>query len=95
MAVGLFSFIPARCHIALCIPVTYTPTTFYSKFPEKASPVWNLLYLFPPMIWGLTLLCIILVVITFLFSSFIYSKIGNRKSLILEEIVLVPTRSFL
>ena len=92
MAIGSFGFTEQRCSVTVCIATAYVPTHFFSKFPGRVSPIWNLAKLFPPLIWVLVFVSIILVTLMFQFSSYIYQKMGLRKSIISEEMVLIPLR---
>ena len=76
-----------------CIANQYQPYYFFSKFPEKVSPIFNLVKLFTPLIWGLTFMSVLLAVFYFTFSSWIYSKLGLREHISgEEEILLYPFR---
>ena len=92
MAVGLFSFSESRCSIAVCLATHYSPFFFFSKFPEKVAPIWNLIHLFPPLVWLIVFISITMVTLMFYFSSYIYCKMGIEKNIIQEEITLVPIR---
>lgn len=92
MALGGFGMNIDRCGVASCMEIGFFPTNFFSKYPGMQSPVWNLITLFPPLIWGLVLICLILMVMFFSISSKFYEKIGMEKYLIHEEILLVPIR---
>ena len=43
MAIGNFIFDSRRCDVGLCLENSYGPVFYYSKFPEKIPPIWNLL----------------------------------------------------
>ena len=92
LAIGNFLLDGARCGVAACLDMHYSPNFFLSKYPEKVTPIWNLIRLLPPEVWGFTLLSISSISIYFLTSSKVYARIGLKKKLKSEEIVLVPTR---
>ena len=82
-----------RCKRYECIPNSYQPFYLFSKFPEKVSPIFNLVNLFTPLIWGLTFMSVLLAVFYFTFSSWIYSKLGFGEHISSEEeILLYPFR---
>ena len=92
MAIGWFAFDTRRCTDAACIETNFTPFYFFSKFPDKVTPIWNLIRLFPPLIWGLTFISIVLVAAFHFLASKIYAKMGLEKSLIHMEVKMMPTR---
>ena len=92
MAIGTFGFTVERCTVTVCIATQNTPYHFYSKYPERVAPTWNLVNLFPPFLWGLVFVSIILVISMFQFSTFLYSKMGFEKNIVSEEMVLIPIR---
>ena len=92
MAIGRFVFSVERCSVTACISMDYSPYYFFSKYPERKDPIWNLVNLLSPLIWGLVVISIILVILMFKMSSFIYTKLGHRKSIMTEEMVLIPIR---
>ena len=92
MAVGTFGFTVQRCFVTVCIAMQHSQSHFFSKYPERVTPFWNLVQLFPPLIWGLVFASIILVLLMFKMSLFIYSKMGCEKSIISKEMVLIPIR---
>ena len=92
MAIGAFSLGAERCSVANCLEMDFSPMFFFSKYPEKVSPIWNLTLLLPPLIWLLFFLTLMLVILYFLYSTFIYKKMGLQKHLIWEEIILFPAR---
>ena len=85
-------FTIGRCKYYACIANSYQPFYFFSKYPEKVSPIFNLVYLFSPLVWGLTFISLLVVVFLFTFSSWIYSKLGFREHISEEEILLYPFR---
>ena len=82
----------ARAQVALCAPgANYLPEYWWSRYPAKVPPTWNLLKLFDPQSWLLIFLSILFVSIVF----FISAKIGTYYFGIrtfTEEIVLSPFR---
>ena len=81
-----------RAEIGICAPGTvYLPEYWYSRYPLKVAPTWNLLKLFDPPGWILLFLSILSVSIFFFFSA----RIGNSRFGIQtfnEEIILSPFR---
>ena len=92
MAIGNFQFTEGRCTVGVCIAVDYGPHYLFSKYPASVAPLWNLVMLFPPLIWAMVLVSIILVLAVFQLSSIIYSNLGFKESIINCELVLIPTR---
>ena len=82
----------ARGKIASCAPSsTYAPEYWFSRYPAKVAPIWNLLKLFDRTSWILILLSIISVTIFF----FISAKVGTSCFGIRTfraEIILSPFR---
>ena len=81
-----------RGTVATCAPgSTYLPENWYSKYPAKVAPTWNLLRLFDPQTWMLILLSILSVTI----FLFIVAKVGNTffgTKTVPGEIILSPFR---
>ena len=92
LAVGVFALSPERCEVCQCIENDFNPRNFYTKYPAKVAPIWNLINLVPPDIWMYIFLSLFWVVIFFLISSKVYTKMGFRSYLGQEEILLVPIR---
>ena len=92
LAIGDFAFGLSRCTTGLCLENGYGPMNFFTKYPPKSPPMWNLINLFPPLIWGYTFLSIFFILLFFIISTKLYSKIGLRENIITEEILLVPFR---
>ena len=92
LAISVYGFTAQRCSVTVCIAIQQTQSNFYSKYPEREAPIWNLVNLFPPLIWGLVFASIILVLLMFKVSSFIYSKMGFGENIVSEEMVLIPFR---
>ena len=86
----------ARCVDAdtLCMDNSYQPMYFMSKYPEEVSPVWNIVRLFKPLIWGAVFFSLFLVIAFFAISSKTYQKMGFRNSLRTTEIQLAPNGLF-
>ena len=82
----------ARATVAICAPGTnYLPEYYYSKYPAKVSPTWNLVKLFDPTSWILIFASTVSVSIFF----FIAARIGTSYFGIrtfMEEIILSPFR---
>ena len=85
----------SRGRVAACAPGSaYLPTYWFSKYPDKVAPTWNLLKLFDPTSWILIFTSIISVTIFF----FISARIGTVHfgiQTVNEEIVLSPFRQTL
>ena len=83
---------PGRAEVAICAPgFYYFPDYWWSKYPAKVAPTWNLLKLFDQTSWLLIFISIILVTIFF----FIAARIGTSYfgiRTVHEEIVLTPFR---
>ena len=94
MAIGSFMFDNGRCSVTICLAMDWAPDYLFSKYPDRVAPVWNLVNLFTPLLWGLVFVSIILVFLFFQLSTFLYSKMGFRNSIVSEEIVLIPIRYF-
>ena len=72
----------------------YLPVYWFSKYPAKSAPTWNLLKVFDPPSWTLIFTSIICVTIFF----FIVARIGTFHfgiQTVYEEIVLSPFRQIL
>ena len=87
-----FGCFQARAEIGICAPGSrYLPNYWFSKFPSKTSPVWNLLKLFDPQTWMLVFASIFSVTIVLYISARIgTSYFGVRPDTV--EIVLSPFR---
>ena len=70
---------------------TYTPRHWFSKYPSKASPTWNLLKLFSPKSWLLIFISIVSVSIFLFITAKIGSSYFGLKTFT-GEIVLSPFR---
>ena len=92
MAIGNFGFSIERCMVTVCMENDINQFYFFSKYPERIAPTWNLIQLFPPSIWGLVFVSILMIVLFFHVSSWIYYQMGLEKDLFKEELVLVPVR---
>ena len=81
-----------RGKISICAPGTnYLPEYWFSRYPAKVAPTWNLLKLFDGTSWILIFLSIVLVAIFF----YIAARIGNKYfgiRISMEEIILSPFR---
>ena len=88
----MFGFSQERCLIACCLEMQNSYDFFFSNYPGKVDPTWNLIYLFSPLIWGLVIGSILMTYFVFKISSNIYAYMGMSKSLFYEEMVLVPVR---
>ena len=70
---------------------SYLPVYYFSRYPDKVAPTWNLLKLFDTPSWILIFTSLISVTIFF----FIAAKIGTTYfgiRPIMEEIILSPFR---
>ena len=84
-----------RGTVAVCAPGSqYLPYYWFSKYPEKRSPAWNLVNLFTPMSWMFTFLSILSVSMFFLVSARIGASYFGLQTF-REEIILSPFRSTL
>ena len=81
-----------RCDVGLCLENYYGPMFIFSKFPEKSPPMWNLISLLPPLIWGCTFASLCIIVVFFMISAKLYANMGLKKNIKTEEITLVPFR---
>ena len=82
----------ARAQVALCAPgANYLPEYWWSRYPAKVPPTWNVVKLFDPPSWTLIFTSIIFVTIFF----FIAARVGTSYfgiRTVHEEIVLTPFR---
>ena len=89
---GNYGCFPSRGEVAACAPgFTYLPDYWWSRFPAKVDPTWNIVKVFDPMSWLLIFLSILFVSMIF----FITARIGTRHFGIrtfYEEIILSPIR---
>ena len=90
-----YSCTSGRAQVVLCAPgANYLPEYWWSRYPAKVPPTWNLLKLFDPQSWILIFLSILSVSIFF----FVSARIGTRHFGIQtfnEEIILSPFRQIL
>ena len=83
-----------RSTVAICgPPAQYAPEYWFSKHPDKISPVWNLLTIFDGFSRFLTFLSLLSVTIFFLLSAKICSQYFGIQTFS-EEIILSPFRNF-
>ena len=81
-----------RGTVATCAPgSTYLPENWYSRFPAKAAPTWNLLKLFDRTSWMLIFLSILSVTSFFYIAAWLGSRYFGTKT-VAEEIILSPFR---
>ena len=81
----------ARSTIAHCVVGTgYSIDRYWTKYPSKLSPTWNLIYLFPYNIWALFFVSIVGVTLFFNISGYVLKKMGVEPQK--TEIVLSPVR---
>ena len=89
---GTFGCFYSRSRVAICAPgFTYFPDYWFSRYPAKVAPTWNLVKLFDLPSWILIFTSIISVTIFF----FIAARIGTSQFGIrtfMEEIILSPFR---
>ena len=84
-----------RGTVAICAPGTfYLPHFWFSKHPEKRSPVWNLVMIFTPTSWIFTFLSILSVSLFFFVSARIGASYFGLQT-IRREVILSPFRSTL
>ena len=92
---GVYSCYWLRGKAATCAPGrTYLPEYWFSRYPAKVPPTWNLVNLFDQQSWILIFLSILFVSIFFLISA----KIGTSHfgiQTVNEEIILSPFRQIL
>ena len=89
-----YSCYHGRSTVAICGPVTqYVPEYWFSKYPARKSPIWNLLIIFDKISWFWTFLSIHSVSIFFLISAKICSSCFWIQTFS-EEIILSPFRNF-
>ena len=95
VAPGNYACYHGRGTVATCAPGrTYIPVYWFSKYPEKRSPTWNLVTLVDPISWMCTFLSIIFVSLFFLVSARIGASYFGLQTF-REEIILSPFRSTL
>ena len=91
----MYSCYHSRGIVAACAPGrVYLPEYWFSRYPAKVPPTWNLVNLFDTQSWILLFLSILFVSIFF----FISAKIGTSHFGIPtfnEEIILSPFRQIL
>ena len=93
VAPGNYACYHGRGTVATCAPGTlYAPQSWFSKYPEKISPIWNLVTIFTPMSWTFTFLSILSVSMFFLVSARIRAQYFGVQTF-REEIILSPFRS--
>lgn len=92
MSFDCFIFSRERCQVGECITTSFEPFYFFSKFPDKVSPIWNLTNLFKPSVWFLTFLSISLTLTYFTISIWIYSKLDHAQDFTSRDLVLAPFR---
>ena len=82
----------SRGKVAACAPgAIYFPQYWFSRYPDKVAPTWNLLYLFDPISWLLIFLSLIFVKIFFLIAARIGTSYFGIRTYN-EEIILSPFR---
>ena len=81
-----------RSTVGLCAPgFSYLPDYWFSRYPAKVAPTWNIVKVFDPVSWLLIFLSILFVSIFLFFSA----RIGTRHfgiRTVIEEIILSPFR---
>ena len=89
---GDYSCYASRGEIAVCAPgLLYLPEYWYSRYPAKVPPTWNILKIFDPPSWIFIFISILLVSIIFFLSARIGTSYFGVKTVTLE-IVLSPFR---
>ena len=81
----------ARGKVAICAPaIGYVPEYWFSRYPAKVSPTWNLVKLFDTPGWIGIFLSVFSVSIFFFLSA----RIGKHFGILplYEEIILFPFR---
>ena len=57
-----------RGEVAICAPgVSYFPMYWFSRYPARVAPIWNIVKVFDPISWILIFLSILFLSIFFLF----------------------------
>ena len=90
MCVQGFNCIYGRSVQALCLPVGYNPFNWFTMYPDRVSPILNLVKIFTPVVWALSFACLILVVVFLKLSCKIAQVYGLKAKTV--EIVLCPAR---
>ena len=87
-----FGCYEARAKVATCAAASnYLPSYFFSRYPARTSPIWNLALIFDPTSWALLFASIFTVTIFF----FVSARIGKSyfgMSTHTIEIILSPLR---
>ena len=87
-----YSCYQGRGEVAICAPgVGYFPVYWFSRYPARVAPTWNIMKVFDPISWILIFLSILFVSIFLFFSA----RIGTRHfgiRTLAEEIILSPFR---
>ena len=92
MTPGDYACMYARGKVATCAPgFGYLPEYWWSRYPAKVPPTWNVVKLFDPISWLLIFLSILFVSIFLIFSARIGTSYFGIKTFNLE-IVLSPFR---
>ena len=95
MTPGDYGCYHGRGTVATCAPgTTYSPLYWFSKYPDKRSPAWNLVKLVDPLSWVCTFLSIASVSLFFFVSARIGASYFGLQTFS-EEIILSPFRSTL
>ena len=81
-----------RGEVAICAPgISYNPQYWFSRYPARVPPIWNIVKVFDPISWILIFLSILFVSIVFFISARIgTSHFGIRA--FNNEIILSPFR---
>ena len=90
MCVQGFNCIYGRSVQALCLPVGYNPFNWFTMYPDRVSPIFNLVKIFTPLVWLLSFASLILVVVFLKISCKIAKVYGLRANTV--DIVLCPER---
>ena len=89
---GNYGCFHGRSTIAICGPgYNYLPVYWFSRYPSKVSPQWNLVKIFDPPSWILIFTSIMFVTIFFFIAARIGSSYFGIKT-VTQEIVLSPFR---
>ena len=93
MTPGNYGCYHGRGTVAACAPgYLYLPAYWFSRFPTKVPPTWNLLKIFDPQSWTLIFISTLSVTIVFWISARIGTSYFGLKTFT-EEIILSPFRS--
>ena len=92
MTDGYYACVESRGKVSVCAPgFYYAPGYWFSRYPARLAPTWNILKVFDPISWILLFLSILFVSFFFFLSARIGTIHFGIRTLN-EEIVLSPFR---